>query len=112
MQVNGKELNINLLSVSFSERFENALKTLKEGADHIKADSLAESLRQQIDCVKAFVDNVFSPGTYHSLGLDPDDLSVHYDLVDHIIEEVDLQRQKAVTRFDKYRPNRAARRAK
>ena len=88
MQVNGKELNINLLSVSFSERFENALKTLKEGADHIKADSLAESLRQQIDCVKAFVDNVFSPGTYQSLGLDPDDLSVHYDLVDTLLRRL------------------------
>lgn len=112
MLVNGIELKINMMSASFTERYEKALLKMQEDAKALSAASLSENIRGQISCIKAFVDGVFGEGVYQSLKMDDDDLDVNLDLVESIVDETEIQKEKALHRFDKYSPNRSARREK
>lgn len=112
MRANGIELNVNMLSASFTEKYEKGLLQLQEDASAVPGDSLSSSIRGQIACVKAFIDRVFGEGVYSSLQLDGDDLGVHLDLLERIVEETETQKERTLRRFDKYSPDRSARREK
>ena len=111
MLFHGVELNVNLLNASFAERYEAALQKLQDDIKNVNTESLAQSIRGQIACVKSFIDTAFGAGVYVSLKMDGDDLDQHLDLVEQIVMETAAQKERIRQRFDKYSPNRAARRA-
>ena len=114
MTLKGIELEFKLTKASTAERYENALKAMRARADALREqpmESLAAGLRAQITLVREFVDAVFGEGVYDKLGLDPDELEEHLDVVQSIVDEAGVQTREIQARVNKYTPNRSARRA-
>lgn len=109
MQIKGVEFNINIMNAGFADKYEKALTEFDEKVKSIQAVSLSQSIREQIACVKWFLDTVFGPEVYPVLQLDQEDLDEHLDIVEAIVDETQLQRDRALHRFDKYSPNRSQR---
>ncbi len=109
MQVNGMELEFKITNAKFARKYEQAFEKMRHACEALP-DTLAENIRAQCQAVKKLTDTLFGAGVYEQLGLDPDDLDENLDFVDRMIQEAALQKEQALHRYDKYLPNRAARR--
>ena len=109
MQVNGMELNFKITNGKVAQKYERAFEEMRRACETLP-DTLAENIRAQCQAVNKLTDTLFGAGVYETLGLDPDDLDENLDFVDRIIQEAALPKEQALHRYDKYLPNRAARR--
>lgn len=105
MKINGVDFDLNLYDYETAQRYESALKKLSGTKG--SAVGLAETIKEQCNFARMFLDAVLGDGTSERLFGDELDLRAHTDAVGQIISEADSQSKAYTELVAKYAPKRA-----
>lgn len=113
MIVNGVEIaDINIFKVSTAQVLDEAIERVISVADQTKDGKLHEVAGAQVNAVRAFFDAVYGAGTAQQVFGDEDDMLVHLRAFAQVCDAVNAQKQGLSDELQRFKPNRAARRAK
>ena len=106
VKINEVELEVNVLSPNFMERYENAFDSMNERFDETKKNAQnireSEGLRQSCEIINEFFDNIFGDGTAKRIFPGEMDLGASFDAMEAVVDETIRQRHDLNNRSNRY----------
>ena len=114
LEINGVELEFDILDADVAERYETALDALYEEIEalDLKSMSGAEVIRKECYAIFDCFDSIFGEGTAGTVFGEKTNLGTCTAALEQLIDHATKQQVAFNERFRKYRPNRAQRRGK
>lgn len=113
MIINGVELeNIDIYDLEVAEKYEKALKIVKEVSPKVERVSLSEGIRHQCNLIFDFFNTMFGEGTDKLIFGEKVNLLTCLKSFEELVTQVNELNKEIEKMANKYSPNRAQRRTK
>ncbi|MDZ4992642.1 AP endonuclease [Clostridium perfringens] len=114
MKLNGVELDLDLMDLDISEKFDKETEKVVAEAERAKGKNRSESIKIQCYAVFNCIDNLFGKGTHKKIFGDKVNLRDCLRVFEQLILEMKKQDEEDAKEFSqmasKYSPNRVQRR--
>lgn len=111
MEFHGKNYDFDILDADDAERYEAALKKVKEESHTVAGEGMADSIRRECAVARSFFDACLGDGVSQEIFGDKMNLMEHIEVFQEFIKEANAKRSAVTELIRKYATNRAARRA-
>lgn len=113
MKINGVELqDIDILDLEVAEKYEKAIKSVKNISESIEDMSISESIRTQCNAIFDVFNIMFGEGTDRKIFGDRVNLLTCLKALEELANYTNKPNSEVERLANKYSPNRAARRNK
>lgn len=109
MNINGVELNFDILDVEDLQRYEQAVENrVKVQVNEEELDTI-EVIKQRCEEINHFFDDIFGEGTAQKLFKGKKNLRICLDALDAFETQLSEQGQAVQQKYQKYQPQRTVR---